>query len=265
MDSEAAPRTLTVGVLALQGAFSEHFTLLRQAACNLTTPCSWTFREVRTEPDLAVCDALILPGGESTTMALVAQRSGLLEPLRHFVKIAHKPTWGTCAGLILLADAVVRSREGGQDLIGGLHVQAARNHFGRQTESFEADLHLPFLAANSPPDASTEAAPATTAPFRAIFIRAPIVEKVLPIPTDAHLHASEATPEIPVRILAVLPRREAGTSPEPTMPPSSSENGDIIAVQQANIFATSFHPELTGDARIHEWWLEQVVQAIYHK
>jgi 5'-phosphate synthase pdxT subunit len=164
---------VTIGVLALQGAFSEHIQLLRQAAANLSTSdIRWRFTEVRTPQELAQCDGLIIPGGESTAMSLVAARSGLLEPLREFVKVRRRPTWGTCAGLILLAESANRTKKGGQDLIGGLDVRVNRNHFGRQTESFQANLNLSFLG-------STEKA-GRDAPYRCVFIRAPVVEKILP-------------------------------------------------------------------------------------
>ncbi|KAA8563870.1 hypothetical protein EYC84_011885 [Monilinia fructicola] len=154
--------TVTIGVLALQGAFNEHIQLLRSASQILATKFQTTshqthdldikyhFIEVRTESELDSCDALIIPGGESTAISLVAQRSGLLEPLRDFVKVHRRPTWGTCAGLILLSESANRTKAGGQELIGGLDVRVNRNHFGRQVESFSADLNLPFLSSLSP-------------------------------------------------------------------------------------------------------------------
>jgi 5'-phosphate synthase pdxT subunit len=136
---------LTIGVLALQGAFSEHVQLLRHASSSLPTNLKFAFIEVRTPTELSQCDGLIIPGGESTAISLVAARSGLLEPLRDFVKVLRRPTWGTCAGLILLAESANRTKKGGQDLIGGLDVRVNRNHFGRQQESFQANLNLTFL------------------------------------------------------------------------------------------------------------------------
>jgi 5'-phosphate synthase pdxT subunit len=120
----------TVGVLALQGAFHEHLHLLGQLRPQPRT------LSVRTTEELARCDALIIPGGESTTMSLLAQRTGLLEPLREFVRNG-KPVWGTCAGMILLADEVVggSAKKGGQEGIGGIGIRVVRNQWGRQVRS----------------------------------------------------------------------------------------------------------------------------------
>ncbi|OCL08468.1 pyridoxine [Glonium stellatum] len=275
-------RQVTVGVLALQGAFSEHIQLLNQAAfClkeNGVNESEWRFIEVRTAEGLGKCDALIIPGGESTTMSLVATRSGLLEPLREYVKVIRKPTWGTCAGLILLAESANRTKKGGQELIGGLDVRVNRNHFGRQVESFQANIDLPFLR-NSRAVRNNEA----DRPFRSVFIRAPVVEKILPhtegIQTQEALR--EATIVAPSKITADdIAKKQFKTEveilarlPNPATPPVDEDEaglflgdgGDIIAVRQGNVFGTSFHPELTGDPRIHVWWLEQVLNALDRK
>ncbi|KAI9799949.1 MAG: hypothetical protein M1825_004320 [Sarcosagium campestre] len=262
----------TVGVLALQGAFVEHVLLLQQAVEQLKQISStshdvataWDFIEVRTVAELTRCDALIIPGGESTTMSLVAARSNLLEALRDFVKVHRKPVWGTCAGLILLAESANRTKRGGQDLIGGLDVRVNRNHFGRQVESFQALIDLPFLA-----EGGSDAA---VRPFDAVFIRAPVVEKVL-APTDGVQREEESrdgtvvapsrTPKVSpeglvgveVEVLARLERSRMSSD-------GTAAGGDIIAVRQGNVLGTSFHPELTGDCRIHVWWLRQVQQAL---
>ncbi|KAF2272396.1 SNO glutamine amidotransferase [Westerdykella ornata] len=265
---------ITVGVLALQGAFSEHIQLLRQAAQTLRKRHShnlnWTFIEVRTPQQLQTCDALILPGGESTTISLVAARSGLLEPLRDFVKVDRKPTWGTCAGLILLAESANRTKKGGQELIGGLDVRVNRNHFGRQVESFQANLSLPFLGAAE--DSSADE------PYRCVFIRAPVVEKILPHKSgiqseeaarDATVVAPSKTPvgeaakeeaKENVEIMATLSTHNPALEANQEHTHAGAE--DIIAVRQGNVFGTSFHPELTNDPRIHVWWLEEVARAV---
>ncbi|KAG0647576.1 Pyridoxal 5 -phosphate synthase glutaminase subunit [Hyphodiscus hymeniophilus] len=272
---------VTVGVLALQGAFSEHIQLLRQAAEILADKHTtlvrrrWTFIEVRTELELSSCDALIIPGGESTAISLVAQRSNMLEPLRDFVKVSRKPTWGTCAGLILLAESANRTKKGGQELIGGLDVRVNRNHFGRQIESFQANLDLPFLSKANGNDFV-----GTNEPFKAIFIRAPIVERLLPNVNGEQIEQAtiEETVIAPsrsmdetvrkiinigeVEVMGILPGRAAALKHDGTKEKLDAEAGDIIAVRQANVFGTSFHPELTGDARIHVWWLEQVSEAL---
>lgn len=157
-------------------------------------------------------------------------------------------------------------KEGGQELIGGLGVQVNRNYFGRQLESFETDLDLSFLTHPKDKDCSVQQyslQESDSPTFRAIFIRAPIVESVLSISTS---HQQQL--ESPVEILG---RLQVGTAAEnglhedrfsKTKPDRSSGRGEIVAVRQANIFGTSFHPELTGDDRIHKWWLEQVLMRI---
>jgi 5'-phosphate synthase pdxT subunit len=148
--------TLKIGVLALQGAFIEHIGMLQRLGVEAI--------EVRKAEQLADLDGLIIPGGESTTMGLVAERWGLVEPLRAWVK-AGKPVWGTCAGMILLAERAVGQKQGGQPLLGGLDVLVNRNYFGRQVDSFETELQVPLWA---------------EAPFHAIFIRAPAIVAVGP-------------------------------------------------------------------------------------
>ena len=153
----------------------------------------------------------------------------------------------------------------------------SRNYFGRQTESFEADLDLPFLAlANRPDDKSNK-------PYRGIFIRAPVVEKVLPLTMGEHL--SEAAQEDmviapsrapgdamaekmfarPVEVMATLPGRTTRAIQKRSQTSRNGEAQDIIAVRQGNVFGTSFHPELTRDARIHMWWLQEVRNFIKSK
>lgn len=146
--------TLTIGVLALQGAFLEHIKILRQLGAQAV--------EVRKPAQLTMLDGLIIPGGESTTMGLIAERWGLVEPLRQWVH-SQRPTWGTCAGMILLAEHATGQKQGGQPLLGGLDITVNRNYFGRQTESFETLLTAPQLGAT---------------PFHAVFIRAPAITAV---------------------------------------------------------------------------------------
>lgn len=193
----------------------------------------------------------------------------------YIFRVTRKPTWGTCAGLILLAESANRTKKGGQELIGGLDVRVNRNHFGRQIESFEAELDLPFLKQGDASDFDT-----SQKPFRAIFIRAPVVEKLLP--TVAGVQEGEAAVEDTiiapsravdehaaklvnigdVEIMGTLPGRTAAIKDDATKEKLDAEAGDIIAVRQANVFGTSFHPELTGDPRIHVWWLEEVIEAV---
>ncbi|KAH9881109.1 hypothetical protein J1614_001603 [Plenodomus biglobosus] len=261
----STPATITTGVLALQGAFSEHIQLLRSAA-RQHPKYSFSLVEIRTPEQLAQCDALIIPGGESTTMSLVASRSNLLEPLRSFVKVLRRPTWGTCAGLILLAESANRTKKGGQELVGGLDVRVRRNHFGRQQESFVTGLNLPFLSSGK--------AGKKEEPYRCVFIRAPVVEKILP-----HKQQGEQDGEKALDDTVVAPSQTPGdelarlelnaevevmaTLGADKIPGAQEqEHDDIIAVRQGNVFGCSFHPELTDDARIHAWWLGEVVGAV---
>ncbi|KAL8947528.1 MAG: hypothetical protein Q9222_006203 [Ikaeria aurantiellina] len=262
------PSTLTIGVLALQGAFHEHILLLHRAVALLpqTQNLTWNIREIRTQQELEGCDALIIPGGESTTVSLVAERSGLLEGLRG---VQRKPVWGTCAGLILLAEAANRTKKGGQELIGGLDVRVNRNFWGRQVESFEEGLELPFLN-----DVDSEG----QEPFKGVFIRAPVVEKILPSVVGEQTEEAGregtvvaparagAVSEWPVEVMArLLGRGKRFAAGKEGLNGLEEEAGDIVAVRQRNIFGTSFHPELTDDARIHVWWLRQVVDAVCGK
>jgi 5'-phosphate synthase pdxT subunit len=173
----------------------------------------------------------------------------------------------------LLAESANRTKKGGQELIGGLDVRVNRNHFGRQIESFEANLNLPFLQEADGEDFDT-----SLLPFRAIFIRAPIVERLLPNvggiqEAEAKVEDTVIAPSrtidqnvakgiklADVEIMATLPGRTAALKNTET--DLDAEAGNIIAVRQANVFGTSFHPELTGDPRIHVWWLEQVIKAV---
>ncbi|MBA3741918.1 pyridoxal 5'-phosphate synthase glutaminase subunit PdxT [Sporichthya sp.] len=190
-----APR---IGVLALQGDVREHLRLLESLGARGVL--------VRREAELAGLDGLILPGGESTTIIKLAAAFDLLEPLRAAVKEG-LPVYGSCAGMILLADRIADGIEG-QQTIGGLDVLVRRNAFGRQVDSFESDLEAPDLAE---PDR----------PLRAVFIRAPWVEEV-------------------GREVTVLAR--AGER--------------VVAVRQGPLMATSFHPELTRDDRVHRYFLD---------
>lgn len=177
--------------------------------------------------------------------------------------------------MILLAESANRTKKGGQELIGGLDVRVNRNHFGRQIESFQVNLDLPFLKEADGGDFDTR-----QEPFRAIFIRAPIVERLLQHVSgeqqeEAKVDETVIAPSRPldnnlvggmdlskVEIMATLPGRAAAIRADNTKEKLDAEAGDIIAVRQANVFGTSFHPELTGDPRIHVWWLEQVVEAL---
>ncbi len=154
---------MRIGVLALQGAFREHCHRLAEIGVDAI--------EVRLPFELQALDGLIIPGGESTTMGKLAESYGLVEPLRQFSR--ERPVWGTCAGMILLAEHASGQKQGGQPLIGGLEITVDRNYFGRQIDSFEVDLAVPALAGYGA-DGDPERA------FHAVFIRAPAVVAVGP-------------------------------------------------------------------------------------
>ncbi len=154
MNAETTQPRVRIGVLALQGAFREHVVMARKAGAEAV--------EVRTPEQLEGVDGLIIPGGESTSMGLVAERWGLVEPLRRWVAEG-RPVWGTCAGMILLAQRATGQKQGGQPLLGGLDVTVNRNYFGRQVDSFETTL---TVAGFDPPESP------------GIFIRAPGITEI---------------------------------------------------------------------------------------
>jgi 5'-phosphate synthase pdxT subunit len=188
-----------VGVLALQGDFREHASVLRTLGADVAL--------VRRPEELATIDGLVIPGGESSVMDKLARTFGLADPLRARIRDG-LPVYGTCAGLIMLADTVLDAITGQQSL-GGLDVVVRRNAFGSQTQSFETDLDIPELG---------------DVPVHAVFIRGPVVESV----------GQRATP------LATL------------------ADGRVVAVEQGNLLGTSFHPEITGEHRFHEYFLSKV-------
>ncbi|KAF9224575.1 SNO glutamine amidotransferase [Gyrodon lividus] len=221
---------VVIGILALQGAFSEHQSALQK----MTPPRKVCSLLVRTPGDLENCDALIIPGGESTTIALLAKLAGLLEPLREFTKT--KPIWGTCAGAILLAQAVENAKRDGQELLGGMSVTVARNGWGSQVESFEAPLFVEGLQDSQ-------------IPFTGVFIRAPVIQA---------LHSSPDQP--PAQVIARLPVGKVPKSEAHV--PSDDDNDDprrIVAIRQGKHMLTTFHPELTKDGRFHEYFVRTCV------
>jgi len=187
-----------VGVLALQGAFREHITMLEALGVDAVP--------VRLPDQLAGLSGLVIPGGESTAISRLMESYGFFDPALHrrFAEIA---VWGTCAGTILIARDVLDAIEG-QRTLGLMDVSVRRNAFGRQVDSFEADLHIR----------------AGIGRYRGVFIRAPWIEKT----------------GKGVEVLA-------------------EHSGRIVAARQGKMLATVFHPELTGDTRMHRYFLEQVV------
>ena len=196
---------MLVGVLALQGDFREH--LLALAECGVEAI------PVKRLAEINQIDALVIPGGESTTIAKLARSFGLFDRISDRIH-AGMPTYGSCAGMILFADRLLEGAVG-QESFGGMDITVRRNAFGRQVDSFEADLNFKGI---------------TAPPIRAIFIRAPWVEAV----------------GLGVEVLA-----------------SVEIDGELhpVAVAQGNLLATSFHPEITGDNRVHRYFVENVCKA----
>ena len=193
--------TAPVGVLALQGDYREHISVLRSLGADVLP--------VRRAEDLEKVAGLVITGGESSVMDKLSRLFGLAEPLKAAIA-SGLPVYGTCAGLIMLSNTVLDAIEGQQSL-GGLDIDVRRNAFGSQTSSFEVDLDIPAVGEE---------------PMHAVFIRAPVVERV----------GSDVT------VVAAL----------------SDER--VVAVEQGNLLGTSFHPEMTGDTRFHQYFLDRVAQ-----
>lgn len=214
-----------IGVLALQGSFREHMNLLNRIDNVIVS-------EVRTEEQLKAVDGLVIPGGESTTMALIAEKWGLLPALRDFASKG-KPMWGTCAGLIFLADKATGMKEGGQALIGGINCLVHRNFFGAQINSFETMLKIPECLEPFSEGREGEGQ------YRAVFIRAPAITEV-----------GDGVQVLATYTLTKEELRESGYE------------SVIIAVRSNNLMATSFHPELTSDTRWHKYFVNMVKDTV---
>lgn len=200
MGSSTTATTTTVGVLALQGAFAVHEQRLRE--------CAVAARQVRTPDDLARVDALVMPGGESTTMSKLLTTSGLFDVLASRIEDG-MPVFGTCAGMILLATDVLDGRPD-QRSFGAIDIAVRRNGYGRQVDSFEADLDVPSVGER---------------PFHGVFIRAPKVERV-----------GEG-----VEVLA-------------------EHQGVPVLLRRGRVSVASFHPELSGDARLHRSFIDTLTE-----
>jgi 5'-phosphate synthase pdxT subunit len=197
-----SPARPTIGVLAVQGDVREHLAALTEAGARAVT--------VRRPSELEAVDALVIPGGESTTMDKLVRAFDLYEPLRKRIADG-MPAYGSCAGMIMLADRIADARPD-QQTLGGIDMTVRRNAFGRQVDSFEEDIHFTGLDST----------------VRAVFIRAPWVEET-----------GEG--------VEVLARVEEGPAA-----------GRIVAVRQGALLATSFHPEVSGDHRVHAEFVDIV-------
>ncbi|WP_047888386.1 pyridoxal 5'-phosphate synthase glutaminase subunit PdxT [Rhodococcus sp. ARP2] len=194
-----------IGVLALQGDVREHLAALDDSGADAVG--------VRRPEEMDKVDGIVIPGGESTTMSRLLQVFELLDPLRERLR-GGLPAYGSCAGMILLASEVLDTRPDAEHL-GAIDMTVRRNAFGRQVDSFESDLEFEGIIGD---------------PIRAVFIRAPWVERVGP----------------GVEVLAQVPAAAGEAA------------GRIVAVRQGSVIATSFHPEVTGDRRVHEMFVDLV-------
>jgi pyridoxal 5'-phosphate synthase pdxT subunit len=185
---------MKIGILALQGAFAEHQSILNTLGAEVI--------QVRLPEHLDQLDGIIIPGGESTTISKLATSYDLVKPLQQFGR--SKPVWGTCAGMIFLAKDIGIDQ---QSILGLMDISVGRNAFGRQVDSFETDLDISVLEGD---------------PFHAVFIRAPVISSV----------------QDNVDVLCTL------------------EDGRIVAAQQDHLLVTAFHPELTNDYRMHQYFLQ---------
>jgi len=194
---------LTIGVLALQGDFREHIRSVDLAGHDAFA--------LKSKEELDGIDALIIPGGESTTMAKLAKNFGLFDPIRGAIAQG-LPVYGSCAGMIMLAREI-EGAASGQESFGGIDMKVRRNAFGRQVDSFESDIDFAGITAPA---------------IRGVFIRAPWVESV-------------------------------GSGVEVLASVSTSTGEHPVAVREGNLLATSFHPEITEDFRVHRYFLEEIV------
>jgi 5'-phosphate synthase pdxT subunit len=244
-----APTTQRLGILALQGAFEEHTHSFKQIPEELLKRLEIV--QVRTSKELEECDALVIPGGESTTMKIIAGMDTLMEDLRVYVHGGNgrkpRPVWGTCAGCILLSDTVINGYAGGGgandkvgieslakrckygDPVGGLDISTCRNYFGRQSASFEAPTFPDPLMKEKGCDEAFGG-------FPAVFIRAPAILKV----------------GNGVKALARV--RHPGWKPE-----DGNDDSAIVAAASSTVMVTCFHPELAPDSRIHQYFVENFV------
>ncbi len=209
---------LVIGVLALQGDVREHLSALAE--------CDAIARPVRRPGELDDVDALVIPGGESTTISKLVAEFGLADPIRKRIADG-MPAYGSCAGMIMLATEVLDGRPD-QLSLGAIDMTVRRNAFGRQVDSFEADVPLTGVPGPA---------------FHAVFIRAPWVERVGPA----------------VTVLGAVPSR---TAPGQAPAADAAGVGDrIVSVRQGNLLATAFHPELAGDLRVHRLFVELAREA----
>lgn len=240
-----------IGVLAIQGAVEEHMKCIERIGA--------TSKEIRNPIDMENVDGIILPGGESTAMAIVGEKCGLFPALKEWVA-CKKPIWGTCAGMILLSDHAIKQKEGGQSLVGGLDVHVCRNYFGSQI--YSSILPIDVLSPTPVDEEQTNDTNHSlcSTPCSGVFIRAPAILKVgkdvQVLATMLSKPHTSAVDEV-VRLLAEVNINSVSINTK-TDDTGSGKFNVAVAVQQDNILATAFHPELTEDLRWHRYFLSMV-------
>lgn len=229
---------LRIGVLAIQGAFFEHRAALFKALKNspFSKDVDVEVKDIREPEQLAGLHGLILPGGESTTMSLFLQSGKFEDVLKEWVASKDKPkvVWGTCAGMILLSNAIEAQKEGGQKKIGGIDITTSRNFFGRQVNSFETKvkLHNNLLSSGNTSAINDCSSSDVDTSYHGVFIRAPAIVSV-------------DSPKVEVLATIDWPQREKPI---------------VVGVAQDDLMATAFHPELTEDTRWHAYFLGKILQ-----
>ncbi|GMH97367.1 hypothetical protein TrVE_jg7655 [Triparma verrucosa] len=263
-----------IGILALQGAFEEHANIFA------TLPNPPPTKLVRTPSDLTECTALVLPGGESTSMGLIGEATGIWSSLQTFTKT--KPVWGTCAGLILLANSAVGTSaviDQGSALIGGLDCLVCRNYFGSQISSFELSIKMPPSIGGEPFKGVFIRAPAILTPPKNCTILATVIAKpsrqanaVLEV-LETKIQNGETVTDLKVvheddddGVITSRPskkqKKTGGGGGSFELPGASGKGGArevVVALRKDNMLATAFHPELTEDGRWHQFFLEEFV------
>ncbi|MDJ0355488.1 pyridoxal 5'-phosphate synthase glutaminase subunit PdxT [Paenarthrobacter sp. PH39-S1] len=239
---------LTVGILALQGDVREHARAIEASGARAVS--------VRRPAELAAVDALILPGGESTTIDKLTRIFSLAEPLKERIA-AGLPVYGSCAGMILLANEIAdpaTDRDGNpQQTLGGMDITVRRNAFGRQRDSFETDLDFSALTGSA-------ATGHGAAVVHAVFIRAPWVERVGDSVEVLATVQFPPAPKLSMPGLTGAELRAAGGPAHPQNDRTARIEGTsrAVAVRSGNLLATSFHPEVTGERRIHELFIRMI-------
>ncbi|CAM9502178.1 unnamed protein product [Chrysoparadoxa australica] len=237
---------MKIGVLALQGAFEEHAAVLKKLGAEVT--------EIRLPSHFEGLDGIILPGGESTAMALIGERWGVFPSLKQWVADG-RPVWGTCAGMILLSSKALMTKQGGQSLVGGMDVEVCRNYFGSQISSFEQNLDMSGIC------------PKDLQPYPAVFIRAPAIlwvedpcievlaaVRAKPCSKAVRQMKEVTDPVMAEKLKTFIDRADEKSDPEV-----------VVAARKGSILATAFHPELTNDIRWHRYFLTMVESFLSNK